>query len=263
MTDLVPASNDVPAWLAMSGISAEQHRTAAAASAANQAIAVAIVGRMASGKDTVGNLVTSAYDAVHGRRDWMHHKIGDFLRHDISNFATVLRGADGRELMAAELGCGVSDIDTAAEAIERLSTAGVDAWDRTPDVRTALQEVGTLREAQDPLWSARRTFREIVTVLAGGGRLISTDIRRPSEAAAAKAAGTAVFGLSVSRAEQRRRISKRDGFCPDPSALDHPTERIAVDAMTAHAVAVYDTEAATPQDIAEDIVRRSQYPTAV
>ena len=222
-----------------------------------RAAGIAIIGRMATGKDTVGDAASAAYDdRIGDSRNWTRYKIGNHLRTDVDRFRGMLH-RDGPAAVAQYLGCHPEDPVLAGtlDAVSRMAESGLTAWDRGRDVRLALQGVSRLRHRSTPMWSAKLVFSDIVGMLAAGQFVLATDVRYPGEAAAAQAAGMCVFGLVADEDERIRRIARRDGFSPEPATVNHSSEQ-AVDRAMAYAESVYDTQTDTVRQMADNIAWR-------
>lgn len=103
--------------------------------------------------------------------------------------------------------------------------AGLDAYQRTPAIRRALQYLGLeVRRAQDQDYWVHRAQETAITELACGRAFTFTDVRLPNEVSGLQVIGVKVIRLEISRATQLARLASRDGLGPDPAALKHGTE---------------------------------------
>jgi hypothetical protein len=213
-----------------------------AARAARNAVAaplLAMSGWLASGKDTIADLV---YDEL-------APTIPDDLRVVKVSLATPLK-AEVTSVMRTAAGAGayrgaiadvanrfgvtrraaegtidrlVGEHRSFADAVDDLSN--LDAYSRTPEIRLALQYWGTdIRRAQDSSYWAKKAAVAAVESLADGEIAEVCDCRFPDEVIALQRIGYKVVRLEVSRETQAARLLARDGLVPDQTALRHASE---------------------------------------
>jgi hypothetical protein len=100
-----------------------------------------------------------------------------------------------------------------------------DGWDRTPEIRRALQFWGTdVRRAHDGNYWIDKALALIIERIAANEVLYFCDCRFPEEVVGLQSLGFVVVRLDVTRETQRQRLLDRDGLEPDPAAMSHSSE---------------------------------------
>ena len=214
-------------------------------------IGLALSGKLASGKDTVAPAALSRIGVA-----TMEHMF--FARPIKDEFNGILRTMRAAPSAVAAQAAVADQFDLPVEAAGRLvdlirdqAVANPDlrSTDRTPEMRAALQYIGTdVRRQQDPDWWVNISLRSALDVLAEGRSVFFTDTRFPNEAEAVRDIGFTVVRLDITDETQRTRLADRDGLAPDPAAVNHPSEtaldnyngfdvRISNDGPIEHAIA--------------------------
>ena len=193
---------------------------------------LAFSGWLASGKDTVAREVYERL-GVPSRQASMAHAIKAELTDLIQ---TATRSPDDRsaiEAVCASTGASADQVthvldvlaDGRAFDAARGALSGLTGWDRTAEVRRALQYWGTdVRRGSDPSYWVDRAVDLALTSLGEGVVPYFTDVRFPDEADGLRSIGYRVVRVTVTRETQTRRLASRDGIAPDRAALEHPSE---------------------------------------
>lgn len=205
---------------------------AAAATAANATL-LAFSGWLASGKDSVAD---EAYRLLGGPS--AKSSLAAPLKDEVTALMRVAAKSYGyRSAMvdiAREMGVSSKDAEHVIDLIvterrmfheARVDFESLTGWDRTREVRLALQYWGTdVRRAQQSSYWVDRATEYAIATLATGVVPYFCDCRFPDEIVGLQALGYRVVRLEVTRETQRARLVERDGIEPDPAALYHSSE---------------------------------------
>jgi hypothetical protein len=203
----------------------------AVASSADSVPRLGMSGWLASGKDTVAEGVFERLGVTAA-----HLSFGAALKNELNHVLELVHAAsderDARTRAQDFLAATGEQIEILFDAMlpgdfyaarERL--VGLDARSRTPEVRAALQKLGTdIRRAQDDLYWVNQGLSAAIIEMAAGRPLYFTDCRFANEAAGLQSIGIPVVRLEVSRDVQASRLFARDGLELDPVATSHPSE---------------------------------------
>jgi hypothetical protein len=204
---------------------------AAVASARTSVPRLGVSGWLASGKDTVAEGV---FERLGVRA--VHLSFGAALKNELDHVLDMIRstesGDEARCAVQAYLSATDHQVGVLFAALmpgefgeARARLTGVDARSRTPEVRAALQKLGTdIRRAQDDLYWVNQGLAAAVVEMAAGRPLYFTDCRFANEAGGLRSIGIPVVRLDVSRETQSERLFSRDGLALDPAVAAHPSE---------------------------------------
>ena len=189
---------------------------------------IAVSGKLASGKDTVAQRVMEELSAAPSDQlSWatpLKDELDSIL--DILSLSTEPGEA---ALSVCETGVPLQHAQVLAERLFADAKNGARARGRTPQMRWALQYLGTdVRRSMDPEYWVSRAAALAVDNLNAGLSVFYTDCRFPNEVDAAQYVGLFTIRLNVSPEVQAARLESRDGLQVDASALTHPSE-VALD----------------------------------
>lgn len=201
-------------------------------------VALAVSGKLASGKDSLAPAVFDAL-GVTGRE---HHYFAKPLKDELDTLIDAMRrwclehAGDGLTPFArGRLAGRVSEwfampvekagFFTGGLLTGALADPSLHGRSRTPEVRRALQYLGTdVRRAQDPDYWVKLALNPTVEALANGASVYFTDARFPNEIVGSAAFAATTLRLDITADTQRERLLSRDGLLPDPTALNHESE---------------------------------------
>ena len=189
--------------------------------------ALVVSGPQASGKDTIGPAVLAALGAGN------HVRIGiaDGLKQEASSLLLLMHsftdpasGArEAAELLETSVEHAAVLVNTLWE-VTRKTDHGLTGWHRTPEIRRALQYLGSEAREADPLRYVRIAVPRIVEHLADGTSVYMGDGRFPREAAPCAKLGMFLVRLHVDSEVKAARLLARDGIIADPTTLHHEGE---------------------------------------
>lgn len=186
---------------------------------------LAVSGKLASGKDTVAEMVMDRL----GRPGAVQLTWATALRRELDSVLGFIKEADApREARQHTCEMGI-ETHHAQALVEKLwdcvRNEGSNAHSRTPQIRWALQYLGTdVRRAQDPLHWVRLSIKEAADNLSKGVSVYYTDCRHPNEVEVPRQLGFYAVRLEITPETQRDRLWGRDGIGVDASAAVHPSE---------------------------------------
>lgn len=186
---------------------------------------LAVSGKLASGKDTVASMVMEKL----GQSGAVQLTWATALRRELDEILDSIKNAvTPRQARLETEGRGIEP-HHAQEIVERLwdcvRNENANAYSRTPQIRWALQYLGTdVRRAQDQLHWVRLSIKEAADNLANGVSVYYTDCRHPNEVEVPRQLGFYAVRLEISPDTQRERLWGRDGLGVDSSAISHPSE---------------------------------------
>lgn len=195
-------------------------------------ILVAVTGKIATGKDTVGKSLMEKL----GRTDFLHTAFAAALKEEVNVAIEALRHVQavggGKTTALEELISRFPDIPV--EWLARVRDALwdelhegkiLDSYSRTVGVRKTLQWWGTdIRRAQKDSYWVDRLLDQVVPALEADTSVLVTDVRFPNEADALLDIGGFVIRLDVSREIQAARLFQRDGVELTPDKENHKSE---------------------------------------
>lgn len=189
---------------------------------------LAVSGKIASGKDTIGHALA---EHLYGENGYRHTYFASPLKGEVD--AVLNRIRNHRTMNEDRLAERVSDhahisYDQATHVVSLLvqdlksSTPPSSAWVKTPGVRAVLQFWGTeIRRGQDPDYWTKAMIRELAPTLADGHPVLITDCRFPNELDMTHLFYGASVRLDVPEEVQKTRLLERDGHDVVPN---HPSE---------------------------------------
>ena len=183
-------------------------------------------GKMGSWKDTLAPLVLDTL----GYQSYTHRYYADRLKDEVDQMLTHVRHLDSSEQITEYLvhawDMQQPHANTLAAPLYTCSLdATITARTRTEDTRFILQYYGTnVRRAVDPNHWVKPGLATMLTDIADGASVYVTDARFGNEVDWPTKAGATVVRLHISREEQLRRLTARDGKCPAADALEHRSE---------------------------------------
>lgn len=193
---------------------------------------IAISGKIAAGKDTVGKALMMRL----GQVDYQHAAFADQLKTEITHMVKTIMGTQyvdaGKEDAAKHLKFFFPDISFeerlgAVELLwqDALDGKTVDGFTRTDGVRATQQYWGTdiRRKYQDNYWVAK-FIENITPSLKSGKYVLNTDVRFKNEADAVIDNNGIVIRLDISREVQAKHLLERDGTVLTPEKEFHPSE---------------------------------------
>jgi hypothetical protein len=186
---------------------------------------LAVSGKLASGKDTVAEMVMDRL----GKPGAVQLTWATALRRELDVVLQFIREADTpREACQYTCGLGI-ETHHAQNIVEKLwdcvRREGATAHSRTPQIRWALQYLGTdVRRAQDQLHWVRLSIKEAADNLSNGVSVYYTDCRHPNEVEVPRQLGFYAVRLEITPETQRSRLWGRDGIGVDAAAATHPSE---------------------------------------
>lgn len=195
-------------------------------------ILVAVTGKIATGKDTVGKSLMEEL----GHTDYLHTAFAAALKQEVNVAIKSLRQTmvNGGDKTAALADLRLHFPDIPVEWLERVrdslwdeirAAKVFDSYTRTDGVRQALQWWGTdIRRAQKDSYWVDRLLDQAVPALEAGTSVLVTDVRFPNEADALLDIGGYVIRLDVSREIQAARLFQRDGVVLTPDKENHKSE---------------------------------------
>lgn len=171
-------------------------------------------GKMASGKDTVGNLVS---ERLQQEGYWIiETSFGKVIRDEIEQVLKMHKNGDDLEPLAAE----IKDINHLVKLLENTNI-----YERSEQSREALQFWGTeVRRSQNSNYWIQSMENFIIESVLKGQSVNITDARFPNEIDLILKFGGKVARLEVSEEIRRKRIMERDSINVAPEALRHPSE---------------------------------------
>lgn len=184
-------------------------------------VLLALSGKQASGKDTIGSAVMQRLDIPHTKIS-----LASALRREIDEILTHLRNAITHTDLAYRLNAPLH----AAKEISSILAPAVDdpsitSHSRTPEIRKALQHWGTeVRKQQDDAYFLKLLSTEIEYNISNNISMYCTDTRFESEADFLKSFGFTTVRLEIPQDVQKTRIYLRDGIIVSDDALQHSSE---------------------------------------
>lgn len=186
-----------------------------------------ISGAMGTGKDTLAPLILERS----GVESAVLCRTSAAIREEMDRIIRVIEASESRTEAVSEI---AESFDVPVEAGQlytglffeatRDPHHGIDAFERTPRMREALQYHGHEAKLHRDAYWPKKAFGALVGQMAEGRSVYSTDGRFPNEIIFARAAGVYTVRLWTSPEVRSRRIFERDGFLPSAEALAHPGE---------------------------------------
>lgn len=208
-----------------------------------RAVVFAMSGKMGSGKDTVGDLISK--DERFSKFDIIQTSYATPLREEISDIVRKLEFGVPIEKLSEDYNVTIHNIDRLTQLLK-----GNSIFQRTPEARLAIQYWGTdVRRKQNPNYWVNKIVEHIIKEINYGRSVYVTDVRFPNEADSILDIGGKVIRLSVPWKTRVDRIMFRDGATPTKEQLEHKSET-GLDEYKFEAT--YDGEAA-PELLAKDI----------
>lgn len=192
---------------------------------------LALAGRLASGKDTIGRLaVEGAARAGGSSRSVCRISFGEAIIVEgdevirvvarTSGLAEAARGAAELLHLPAELLRPVVEVLAGPVRSRAVSSAR----ERLPVVRRALQLLGDARRATEPDYWLRIGLAAAIRAAADGASVYIPDVRTVAEAVGTREIGCLLVRVECTDETRRRRLAARDGVGPDERAATHATE---------------------------------------
>lgn len=220
----------------------------------------AISGRIASGKDTVGEEVFRLMGTP--TEDIVHEFYARPLRDEVDQVIRIIRDYDQDEattLIVNRLSASTEEAEHMYDILREPVRSGqvYSSYQRTQDTRKALQFWGTeVRRSKDEDYWVRKTLIAAMNGIIEGKNVYITDARFPNEIDALVAVGAKTFRLLVSPEAQNARIMKRDGIPVTPEAQQHASET-ALDGYSGF-YAIIDTNVKTLHEVAQEVLKGIQ-----
>lgn len=226
----IPDQATILAQATMCGLPTAVANAAVSALCSGHVFAAVVSGKLASGKDTIADMVVDHY-AQTGLAPVTMQTSGPMRAEyrriiELVGYATSVEGAAERLHVAMDI-----------PGDPALHLAG-SLWPHTrdrdnlpnPDERTDLNRhllqfhADHSRRSVDPDYWTHQFFAAVLGTVAMGQSVLLTGGRYPNEIGPAQALGMMTIRLAVSRDVQAQRLWGRDGLAPDPAALDDPNE---------------------------------------
>lgn len=174
---------------------------------------IGISGKMASGKDTLADLLEKEVNKEISRISF-----GELIRLEINEVLKSLREKNLREKFTD---VNLEDVVNLANILEDN-----DIFDRSPESRRALQYWGTeVRRKQDGDYWIKRMKRFISDRIEEGYFVFLTDARFPVEVDLVKELDGLVLRLESDEEKRKDRVKLRDGIEVTEEALNHVSEK--------------------------------------
>ena len=174
---------------------------------------IGISGKMASGKDTLADLLEKEVNKEISRISF-----GELIRIEINEVLESLREESVREKFAE---VDLEDVVNLADILGEN-----DIFNRSPESRKALQYWGTeVRRKQDGDYWIKRMKRFISEKIEEGCFVFLTDARFPVEVDLVKELDGLVLRLESDEEKRKDRVKLRDGIEVTEEALNHVSER--------------------------------------
>lgn len=173
---------------------------------------LSVSGKMASGKDSVGEIITE--DLRKKGYDIINVSFGELIRKEIES---VVSGFKYEEKLSNA---------TADEILTLINILnGESVYGRSPNARKALQYWGTdVRRKQNYNYWIQKMSEFIIDAANAGLSLNVTDSRFPNEVELIELLHGEVIRLNVSKEVQIKRIQSRDNMEVNEDALNHSSE---------------------------------------
>lgn len=179
-------------------------------------------GKMGSGKDTIGDLISNQLDSE--GYQMLSTSFGYLIRHEITNIVDEYNESKDKEAYSVEVDASVVDLDKLSSLL-----GGCNIFERTENSRIALQFWGTeVRRKQENNYWINKMSQFVVRVVNKGYSVNITDARFPNEINLVEDLSGKVIRLEVSEKIRIKRLSKRDGVKVNQESLVHLSE-IALD----------------------------------
>lgn len=186
-----------------------------------------ISGKMASGKDTVGDSIA---DILRQNK----HIVGKYsyaspLRKEIDDIVNLV---DITPDTLVSLNITADNVKYLKETLD-----GDSVYDRTTNARKALQQWGTdIRRKQNVNHWVNKVAEYVIHELANNRSVYITDARFPNEVELIDDLGLGVIRLEVSDEIRIKRIKERDGLTPTLESINHSSEIILDDYKFSHVI---------------------------
>lgn len=183
-----------------------------------EVVLFAMSGKMASGKDTVGSLIS---EKLMEEGFWVvETSFGKLIRDEIDLAVKMNNKGEDLSVLAAE----EKDVKHLVALLN-----GEDIYGRSERSRAALQFWGTeIRRNWNPNYWIEKMEEFIEDAVLKGQSVNLTDVRFPNEADLVRKYKGDVIRLVVPKQVQIERIEARDGITVEENALNHKSE-IALD----------------------------------
>lgn len=184
---------------------------------------LAFSGWMASGKDTVAAETLRLL----GEERAVRMSYAQPIRAEVAQVLTLGRKGATLNEIADEQSCSEQEVARLYSILkdDLLQNPAIDPYERTADMRRALQYWGTdVRRRQDDNYWVTLSIADALEHAESGTSVYYTDMRFPNEVAALSAAGFYTARIDVSRRTQAARLRTRDSLNIEKRALNHPSE---------------------------------------
>lgn len=181
----------------------------------------AMSGKMASGKDTIGDLLSKK---IGESMIVKNVSFGYLIKKEIDDIVNYYKIAESKEDLENKWDANLQDIE---ELVVILG--GYSAFYRSEAARSAAQFWGTeVRRKQNNNYWLNLMVEHIIDKVSNRISINVTDARFPNEIELIEDLGGKVVRLEVSKETQKERISKRDGIKVSDLVLNHYSE-VALD----------------------------------
>lgn len=175
-------------------------------------------GKMGSGKDTVGDMISNELDSEGYKL--IRTSFGHLIRKEVSNIIEYYNEIEDKEAYSIKVNADKEDLDKVSSLLENCTV-----FDRTYEARTALQFWGTdvRRKQQDNYW-INKMSEFIVRSVNKGYSVNITDARFSNETKLVEDLLGKIIRLDVPEGVRIKRIEKRDNIKVNMESLRHVSE---------------------------------------
>jgi hypothetical protein len=188
---------------------------------AGNALGIVFSGKMASGKDTIAEMLSHRLASM-GLASAEIHRTSDPIRAELNLATEIITAASSEAAAIADLAGQMNlSLEVSSEIAHRLFETT--RWSApTAEQRTNLNRYLLVyladkgRRAVDPSYWVSLCFTRVLTALANGSSALLTGGRYPNEVFPAQVMGIMATRIEVSPEVQLSRVRSRDGIEPDP-----------------------------------------------